>query len=64
MMGYFDFSSTAASQSRAGMIVFGDTANVQWDLTTYSSSATANSQLVQAVNQLTYLNSPNTNTIK
>lgn len=65
MMGYFDFASTAgASQSRAAMIVFGNTAIQQWDLTTYASSTTANSQLVQAVNSLPYLNSDGTDIVR
>lgn len=64
-MGYFDFATTAgAYQSRAGLVVFGDTAVKQWDLTAYASSTTANSDLVKAVNGLTFLNSDGTDIVR
>lgn len=64
-MGYFDFSTTVvATQSRAAMIVFGNSAEQKWDLTTYASSASANSELVKAVNSLTYLDSDGTDILR
>ncbi len=64
-MAYFDYSTTATAllQSRMGVVTFGNSAVQSVGLTTYSTSATANSQLLTAVNSLAYLDSTGTDII-